>query len=78
MSTLPSIERPYGWVVANVSLLMMAIGFGAPYLLMVGLKVVATDLGVPREVPSLAYGCAMVGAGVGGIAMGWWADRAGL
>lgn len=73
-----SIERPYGWVVANVSLLMMAIGFGGPYLIVVGLKAVSTDLGVPREVPSLAYAVSIFGAGVGGIVMGWWADRVGL
>jgi MFS family permease len=73
-----SIERPYGWVIAHVSLLMMAVGFGAPYLIVVGLKAVSADLGVPREVPSLAYSVSIFGAGLGGILMGWWADRVGL
>jgi MFS family permease len=73
-----SIEQPYGWVVAHVSLLMMAVGFGAPYLIVVGLKAVSADLGVPREVPSLAYAVSIFGAGLGGILMGWWADRVGL
>jgi len=73
-----SIERPYGWVVAYTSLALMGIGFGAPYVVIVGLKAVAAEFGRPLADPSLCYGLSVLGAGVGGIVMGRAADRVGI
>lgn len=75
---IASVERPYGWVVAAASLVMMSIGMGATYLAVVGLRPIADEFGWSRQVPSLAYAFAMLGAGVGGMAMGRWADRVGV
>lgn len=65
------------WLVAVASLLIIFIGWGAPYLVAVALKPMAADLGAERSVPSLASALAYTGSGVGGIFMGWWADRIG-
>ena len=71
-------ETAYGWVVVFASLALHSIGLGAPTLLFVALKPIAADLETVRAVPSLAYSVMMVGAGVGGVAMGWWMDRWGI
>lgn len=73
-----SIEVRYGWIVAFGSLAMHTIGLGAPIVLWVALKPIATEFDWPRAVPSLAYSMMMIGAGVGGVAMGWWMDRRGV
>ena len=73
-----SVEQPYGWVVAVVSMLMMSIGMGAPYLIVVALKPIALEFDWPRAVPSLGYSLLLIGSGVGGLIMGRWADRAGM
>jgi MFS family permease len=69
------VETGYGWVVVIASLVVHSIGLGAPTILFVTLKPIAADLQTARAVPSLAYSLMMVGAGVGGVAMGWWMDR---
>jgi MFS family permease len=72
-----SVENASSWQVALVSLIIIATGFGAPYLIAVALKPIAADLDAPRWVPSLATSLAYVGCGFGGIAMGIAADRFG-
>ena len=74
----PSVETPYGWVVVFASLALHSISLGAPTILFVALKPIAADLDTVRAVPSLAYSLLMIGAGVGGIAMGRWMDRRGV
>ena len=71
-------ETGYGWVVVFASLALHSVALGAPTMLFVALKPIAADLETVRSVPSLAYSLMMVGAGVGGIAMGWWMDRLGV
>jgi MFS family permease len=73
-----SIERPYGWVVALASMLMMAVGAGATYLVVVALKPIAAEFGWPRAVPSLCYSLALLGAGLGGLFWGSVSDRIGM
>ncbi|MFT5446438.1 MAG: MFS family permease [Gammaproteobacteria bacterium] len=73
-----SVEVSYGWVVVFASLAIHSIGLGAPSMLFVALKPIAADLNTARAVPSFAYSLMMVGAGVGGIAMGWWMDKRGI
>src|SRR5262249_5251001 len=75
--TQAGIESRTGWIVATASLLLMALGFGTPYVVVVALKPMAAEMGWPRAVPSLANALAYFGAGVGGIAFGWIADRIG-
>ena len=53
----------------------VAMGGGGIYLPMVGLKEMAADFGDQRAVPSLAYMVGFFGMGVGGVFMGWLADR---
>ena len=73
-----SVETPYGWVVVFASLAVHSIGLGAPTILFVALKPIAADLDAARAVPSMAYSLLMIGAGIGGIAMGRWMDRYGV
>ena len=73
-----SVETSYGWVVIIASLLLHSIGLGAPNILFVTLKPIAADLGTARAIPSMAYSLMMVGAGTGGILMGWWMDKRGI
>lgn len=73
-----SIESRAGWTVAIASLLIMTIGFGTPYVVVVGLKPIAAELGWPRAIPAFANSLAYIGAGIGGIGVGWWADRVGV
>src|SRR5581483_2614089 len=72
------VETPASWRIALVSMTIIASGWGAPYLISVALKSMATDLGAVRSVPSLAASLCYVGIGLGGIFMGWWADRVGV
>ncbi|MEM7405526.1 MAG: MFS transporter [Pseudomonadota bacterium] len=73
-----SIEVPYGWVIIAVSLTIHTIGLAAPAILFVALKPIAAEFEWPRAIPSFAYSLLMVGAGVGGVVMGWWMDRKGV
>lgn len=75
---MTSIETRTSWVVATVSLAIMATAFGAPYVAVVGLKAIAADVGSARSVPALASSLTWFGAGLGGIAMGRIADRIGV
>src|SRR5471030_2353349 len=76
--TIHNIESRQGWIVAIASMLIVSIGFGTPYVVVVGLKPIAAELDWPRAVPSLANALAYIGAGVGGIFAGWIADRIGV
>jgi MFS family permease len=73
-----SIETRASWVVALTALAIYAVSFGAPTITVVALKPIAVDLGGARSVPALAYSSAWFGSAVGGIAMGWMADRIGV
>lgn len=72
------IESHYAWLVAFTSTLMITVAFGASYVVVVGLKPIASELGWPRQVPSAAYAMAFLGAGIGGVAVGFWSDRRGM
>ena len=75
---LASIETRASWVVAWTALAIYSVSFGAPAITVVALKPIAADLGGARSVPALAYSLAWFGAAVGGIAMGWIAERFGV
>ncbi len=69
------VDSPYAWRLAFVSMFCIGLGGGAIYLPVVGLKEIAAEFGDQRAVPSLAYLLGFFGMGVGGVLMGWLADR---
>ena len=72
------IDSREAWIIACVSLLILAITFGAPYIVTVALKTIAAEMGGQRSVPSAANSLAWLGTGVGGLGMGLIADRVGV
>src|SRR5216110_2798483 len=66
------------WAVAFAALAIYSVSFGAPYITVVALKPIAAELGSARSVPALAFALAWFGSAVGGIAMGWLAERLGI
>jgi MFS family permease len=73
-----SIESRSSWVVASVVLVILTLSFGAPWIIIVALKLIAAETGGMRSVPALASSLAWVGLGAGGIAMGAVAERLGV
>jgi MFS family permease len=63
------------WVMVAVCTAMVAMAFGAIGTVAVFLAPIATDLGWSRADVSAAYSVATLGTGLGGIAMGHFADR---
>lgn len=73
-----SIETRASWIVASLSLVMLGLSFGGPWITAVGLKEIASDTGGARQVPSLAVSLALFGVGVGGLLMGRLANSYGV
>jgi len=71
-----SIETKSSWVVASVALVILALSFGAPWITIVALKLIAAESGGLRSV--LASALAWIGYGAGGIVMGAVAERIGV
>jgi MFS family permease len=71
----PGVDSGYAWRLAFLSMFCIGLGGGAIYLPVVGLKEIAADFGDKRSVPSFAYLLGFFAMGVGGVAMGWLADR---
>ena len=74
----PSIETRASWITASLSLVVLGVAFGAPWISVVALKPIAAEMGGARSVPAFATALAWFGAGLGGIAMGWLSDRYGV
>ena len=72
-----SVESRSSWVAAALTTAVLAISYGAPLLVVVGLKPIAASLGTDRSVVALASALVWVGTGMGGIVMGWVAGRIG-
>src|SRR4030088_3386411 len=70
-------SRP-SWAVAFPALAIYSVSFGAPTITVVALKPIAAELGSARSVPALAFALAWLGSAVGGIMMGWLAERIGI
>ena len=75
---LQSVETKASWVIATVVLVILALSFGAPWVTIVALKLIAADLGGLRSVPAAASSLAWIGFGAGGIVMGNIAERLGV
>ena len=58
--------------------MILGVAFGGPWIAVVALKTIAAETGGARSVPAFASSLAWFGAGLGGIAMGWLADRYGV
>ncbi len=72
-----SVESRTSWVVASVALCIMAMSFGAAWIVAVALKDIAAEVDGARSIPALASSLAWLGSGAGGIMMGRLADRIG-
>jgi MFS family permease len=72
------IDSREAWLITAAATIIASVALGAPYIVIVALKSVATDLGGYRSIPSAAASLAMLGTGVGGLGMGWLADRIGV
>ena len=69
------VDSAYAWRLALVSAFCICLGGGSIYLPVVALKEIAAEFGDRRSVPSLAYLLGFFSMGVGGVMMGWLADR---
>ena len=72
-----SVETRTSWLVAAAAVAILSVSFGAPVIVVVALPTIAADLGEARAVPALASSLAYLGAGAGGVLMGWLAGRVG-
>jgi MFS family permease len=72
------IDSREAWLITVAALFAASVSLGAPYVVIVALKPIAEELGGFRSVPSGAMSLAMLGTGVGGLIMGWAAERVGV
>src|SRR6476619_6924684 len=72
------IDSREAWLITVAALFAASVSLGAPYVVIVALKPIAEELGGLRSVPSGAMSLAMLGTGVGGLVMGWVAERVGV
>ena len=73
-----TIETRASWLVASTAVGIASVSFGAPYIAVVALKSIAADLGSARSAAALAFSLAYLGSALGGIIMGWAAERFGI
>ena len=73
-----SVESRASWGAAALAIAILSISYGAPLIVVIGLKPIAASLGSDRSVVALAAALVWVGTGSGGILMGWVADRVGV
>lgn len=78
VSRADSVETGYSWVVALASLATLALAMGANYLAVVGVPFFEQDMGWSRSAATSVYTATTLGAGVGGIVMGFYAARVGV
>ncbi|MBO0735822.1 MAG: MFS transporter [Alphaproteobacteria bacterium] len=73
-----SVESRSSWVAAGITLAILSVSYGAPLVVVVGLKPIAGSLGTDRSLVALAGSLIWLGTGLGGIFMGWIAERVGM
>jgi MFS family permease len=73
-----SIESRASWLAAGLTIAILSISYGAPLVIVLGLKSIVAAVGANRSVVALAAALVWVGTGIGGIVMGWVADRIGV
>ena len=72
------LDSGASWLIASVALAVLSISYGAPLIAIVALKPIAAEFGTTRSAPALAVSLTYIGAGLGGMAMGWLAGKIGL
>ena len=77
-ASVQSIEGRDSWTAACFSLAILTVSFGSPLLVVVGLKPMQEALDTERSVVALAGALVWTGTGLGGILMGYLADRIGI
>lgn len=77
-SNRDSVESPYGWWVACVTLLIASLSFGAVTSIPVLLKPLAREWGTGASTIALVHTSAMIGAGLGSLLLGRLLDRIGF
>ncbi|MFV0297487.1 MAG: MFS transporter [Hyphomicrobiaceae bacterium] len=77
-TTTRGVDSREAWIIATAALLVLAIAFGAPYIVTVSLKNIAAEHGGERSIPAGANALAWLGTGIGGLAMGLVAERVGV
>ena len=73
-----SVETRQSWVIAVVALAVLTVSYGAPLVTVVAMKPIAAEFGTARSAPALAVSLTYLGAGLGGILMGWVAGHVGV
>ena len=73
-----SIESRYSWHAALLTLAILSLSFGAPLIVMVGLRDMQATMHTDRSVLSLVSAMVWIGTGLGGVPMGRLADRIGI
>src|SRR5438477_13142519 len=73
-----TVESRSSWVAASLTLAILSFSYGAPLIVVVGLKPIAASLDADRSVVALAASLVWLGTGLGGILMGRIADRIGM
>ncbi len=69
------VDSPYAWRLAFLLMFCIGLGGGALYLPVVALKEIAAEFSDRRAVPSTAYMLGFFCMGLGGVMMGWLADK---
>src|SRR5262249_57422411 len=69
------VSMNFAWLMVAVCTAMVAMAFGAIGTVAVFLEPLAADFGWPRADVAAAYSLATIATGLGGIAMGHFADR---
>lgn len=70
-----SSEPHYAWVMVTIGFVIVGMEFGALVTISVFLKPLVQELNWSRGDTSFAYTVGAIASGVGGIVMGWIADR---
>jgi MFS family permease len=73
-----SVETRASWTAALASLAIQSVTYGSPLIIVVALKPIAADLDTSRSMVALVTSLVWIGTGVGGIPMGWLAERVGM
>lgn len=73
-----SIEGPRSWHAALLTLAILSVSFGAPLLVVVGMRQIQAELATDRSVLAMASALVWIGNALGGVPMGWLADRIGI
>jgi MFS family permease len=73
-----SVETNASWGIAAVTLVILSVAFGAPWIVVVALTEIAAEAGGVRSVPAFANFLAWFGTAGGGLLMGPVAERIGV